>query len=77
MGLQELTDVKKNNINTARYPSLKVAPGSNSQSLVQIQTISGALASRSFKVCLTLEVQRVININFLLTISVYNQVERL
>ena len=42
------------NINTARYPSLKVAPGSNSQSLVQIQTISGALASRSFKVCLTL-----------------------
>jgi len=56
------------NINTARYPSLKVAPGSNSQSLVQIQTISGALASRSFK--------GVIN-NFLLTISVYNQVERL
>ena len=42
------------NINTARYPSLKVAPGSNSQSLVQIQTISGGLPSRSFKVCLTL-----------------------
>ena len=45
---------REENINTARYPSLKVAPGSNSQSLVQIQTISGALASRSFKVCLTL-----------------------
>ena len=29
---------RKENINTARYPSLKVAPGSNSQSLVQIQT---------------------------------------
>ena len=42
------------NITTAKYPSLKVTPGSNSQSLVQIQTISGALASRSFKVCLTL-----------------------
>ena len=29
---------REENINTARYPSLKVAPGSNSQSLVQIQT---------------------------------------
>ena len=29
---------REENINTARYPSLKVAPGSNSLSLVQIQT---------------------------------------
>ena len=29
---------REENINTARYPSLKVAPESNSQSLVQIQT---------------------------------------
>ena len=29
---------REENINTASYPSLKVAPESNSQSLVQIQT---------------------------------------
>ena len=29
---------REENINTARYPSLKAAPGSNSLSLVQIQT---------------------------------------
>ena len=45
---------REENINTARYPSLKAAPGSNSQSLVQIQTISGSLSSRSFTVCLIL-----------------------
>ena len=45
---------REENINTARYPSLKVAPGSNYKALYKFKLFIGALASRSFKVCLTL-----------------------